>query len=281
MVALVLGKVIVVESVPSSVKLLFTVRVLPSRMVRVLPVAGAVMVTLLMLVAEATPRTGVVRVGLVAKTKRPEPVSSVTAAARLALEGVARKVATFAPKPDTPVEMGSPVQLVNVPEAGVPRTGATRVSVVPSVVAPVMPPKAPALLYWTWVFEPPGDAEAVAHERTPEPSVWRNWEGVPSSTGRVRVYEAEATPDLMVVVLALVAFLSTIAPAVVEAVPSVRAFAAVKVIEAKVGVELVAMLWGKERTTVLPAPLSVMVIWFAVPVSTRSLVRAALAVSVT
>lgn len=187
MVALVLGKVIVVESVPSRVRDLLTIRVLPSAMVRVAEVAGAVIATLLMEVAVATPRTGVVRVGLVAKTRRPDPVSSVTAAARLALEGVARKVATFAPRPETPVEMGRPVQLVRVPEAGVPRTGATRVSAVPSVVAPVMPPKAPALLYWTWVFEPPGEAEAVAHERTPEPSVWRNWEGVPSSTGRVRV----------------------------------------------------------------------------------------------
>ena len=26
----------------------------------------------------------------------------------------------------------------------------------PSVVNPVSPPKAPALLYWIWVFEPPG-----------------------------------------------------------------------------------------------------------------------------
>jgi len=37
-----------------------------------------------------------------------------------------------------------------------PRDGATRDSADPSVVAPVMPPKAPLLLYWTWVSEPPG-----------------------------------------------------------------------------------------------------------------------------
>jgi hypothetical protein len=51
--------------------------------------------------------------------------------------------------PVTPVDKGRPVALVKVPLAGVPRTGATRVNDVPLVVAPVMPPNAPALLYWT------------------------------------------------------------------------------------------------------------------------------------
>jgi len=51
--------------------------------------------------------------------------------------------------PVTPVVRGKPVALVNVALAGVPRTGATRVNAVPLVVAPVMPPNAPALLYWT------------------------------------------------------------------------------------------------------------------------------------
>ena len=51
--------------------------------------------------------------------------------------------------PVTPVLSGSPVALVKVALAGVPRTGATRVNAVPFVVAPVMPPKAPALLYCT------------------------------------------------------------------------------------------------------------------------------------
>ena len=40
-------------------------------------VAGAVIVTLLMLVAVATPRTGVTSVGDVAKTSAPDPVSSL------------------------------------------------------------------------------------------------------------------------------------------------------------------------------------------------------------
>ena len=70
---------------------------------------------------------GVTKVGLVAKTKAPVPVSSVTAEIKLADDGVARKVATPAPNPDTPVEIGSPVTLVITPEAGVPKAGATKV----------------------------------------------------------------------------------------------------------------------------------------------------------
>ena len=46
------------------------------------------------------PRSGVVKAGLVAKTKAPEPVSPVTAAAKLALLGVAKNVATPVPSPE-------------------------------------------------------------------------------------------------------------------------------------------------------------------------------------
>lgn len=66
------------------------------------------------------PRIGVTSVGDVAKTRLPEPVSSVIAVARLALDGVARNVATPVPRPETPVEIGKPVVFVNVPELGVP-----------------------------------------------------------------------------------------------------------------------------------------------------------------
>ena len=52
--------------------------------------------------------------GLVAITFAPDPVSSVKAAAKLADDGVARKVATFVPNPDTPVEIGNPVAFVSV-----------------------------------------------------------------------------------------------------------------------------------------------------------------------
>jgi hypothetical protein len=72
-------------------------------------------------VAPPPPIVGVVSDGVLANTKAPVPVSSVTAAARLAELGVARKVATFEPKPLTPVEIGKPVAFVRVAETGVPK----------------------------------------------------------------------------------------------------------------------------------------------------------------
>jgi hypothetical protein len=65
-----------------------------------------------------------VRVGLFEKTATPPPalpVSSVKAEAKLALDGVPRKVATLAPRPETPVLIGRPVALDRVSEIGVPR----------------------------------------------------------------------------------------------------------------------------------------------------------------
>jgi hypothetical protein len=49
------------------------------------------------------PNKGVTNVGLVAKTKAPEPVSPVTAAAKFADDGVPRNVATPVPKLEMPV----------------------------------------------------------------------------------------------------------------------------------------------------------------------------------
>ena len=53
--------------------------------------------------AVGVPRAGVTNVGEVANTNEPEPVSSVTAAAKLAELGVPRKVATPLPKDVIPV----------------------------------------------------------------------------------------------------------------------------------------------------------------------------------
>ena len=66
--ALVDGNVIVVASVPANVTELLAVSVLPLAIVNVALVAGAVNATLLMLVAVATPSTGVTSVGLVSVT---------------------------------------------------------------------------------------------------------------------------------------------------------------------------------------------------------------------
>jgi len=90
-----------------------------------------------MLVAVATPKAGVVKVGEVAKTRSPDPVSSVTAEIRLADEGVARKVATPVPNPDTPVAIGNPVALVKTTAEGVPKAGVIRVGEVPNTSAPL------------------------------------------------------------------------------------------------------------------------------------------------
>jgi len=98
------------------------------------------------------PRSGVTSVGLVANTSAPEPVSSVTAEARLALDGVARNVATPVPRPDTPVLIGSPVQLVRVPEDGVPSTGVTSVGLVASTIEPE--PVVPLLRLLAAICEP-------------------------------------------------------------------------------------------------------------------------------
>ena len=73
------------------------------------------------------PSAGVTSVGEVAKTTAPVPVSPVTAAAKLAVDGVPKNVATPVPKPLTPVEIGSPVAFVSVALVGVPSIGVTNV----------------------------------------------------------------------------------------------------------------------------------------------------------
>ncbi len=194
-VVLAAGNVIVVASVPANVMLLFAVSVLPFAMVNVAEVAGAVMVTLLMEVAVATPNVGVVSEGLVAKTSAPEPVSSVTAAARLADEGVARKVATPVPKPEMPVETGKPVAFVKVTAEGVPRLGVVSAGLVAKTNAPdpVSPVTAAAR------FADEGVARKVA---TPVPKP-----EMPVETGKpvafVKVM-AEGVPRLGVVSVGLV-----------------------------------------------------------------------------
>ena len=61
---------------PVNVNVLLAVKVLPSAIVSVDAVAGAVIVTLFIDVAVATPNVGVTRVGLVAITTLPVPVAA-------------------------------------------------------------------------------------------------------------------------------------------------------------------------------------------------------------
>ena len=100
-----------------------------------LAMVGAAALTALKLLNErlvpvAAPITGVTNVGVLANTFAPVPVSSVRAANKFALDGVVKNVATPVPKLDTPVAIGKPVQLVNVPLCGVPSTGVTKVELV-------------------------------------------------------------------------------------------------------------------------------------------------------
>ena len=96
------------------------------------PNRGVTITMLVLVQAEISPlvtvpNKGVTKVGLVENTTAPVPVSSVTTVFKLALDGVVKKVATPVPKPLMPVATGNPVQLVKVPEAGVPNIGATKV----------------------------------------------------------------------------------------------------------------------------------------------------------
>lgn len=101
------------------------------------PVEMGSPVAFVMVPDEGVPRAGVTSVGLVANTRAPLPVSSVVAAAKLELEGVAKNVATLDPKPLTPVEIGSPVAFVKVPDVGVPKMGVTSVGDVENTTTPV------------------------------------------------------------------------------------------------------------------------------------------------
>ena len=88
-------------------------------------------------IALGVPKLGVTKVGLVANTREPDPVSSVTAEAKLALVGVAKNVATPVPRPLIPVDIGNPVALVNVTDVGVPSAGVTSVGDVDNTTLPV------------------------------------------------------------------------------------------------------------------------------------------------
>lgn len=98
------------------------------------------------------PRFGVVKTGLVANTNKPVPVSSLIAVARFALVGCARKVAIPPHRPLIPLETGRPVQLVRVPDEGVPKGHPD----VRPVTAPVSPLKVwtPVLVKVTEPVEP-------------------------------------------------------------------------------------------------------------------------------
>jgi len=137
------------------------------------------------------PRTGVTKVGEVANTNEPEPVSSVTVEAKLAEDGVPNQVATPDPKevipvpplatgkvPVTPVVKGNPVRLVAVPLVGVPRIGVTKVGDVANTKEPEPVSSVTAAAKFALDGVPSQVATPVPNDVIPVP---------PFATGRVPV----------------------------------------------------------------------------------------------
>lgn len=114
--------------------------------------------------ADGVPSAGVTRVGEVANTAAPEPVLSVSAAARFADDGVPSQVEIPVPSPLTPVDIGRPVAFVSVPEAGVPRFGAINVGPLSTTnVVPVPVCEAMAVAFPVEVIGPVRLAFAGVH----------------------------------------------------------------------------------------------------------------------
>ena len=78
----------------------------------------------------AAPITGEIKVGVLANTNAPVPVSSVTALIKFELVGVAKNDAIPVPKPLTPVAIGKPVAFVNVATDGIPIFGVVKIGLV-------------------------------------------------------------------------------------------------------------------------------------------------------
>jgi len=144
--------------------------------------------------ADGVPSAGVTNVGELAKTSAPVPVSSVTAAARLADDGVPSHVATPVPNdvmpvppratlsvPVVPATIGKPVALVKTPLAGVPRAGVTSVGELAKTSAPVPVSSVTAAARFALEGVPRNAAIPVPNDVMPVP---------PLATGRV-----PATPD--------------------------------------------------------------------------------------
>jgi hypothetical protein len=167
------------------------------------------------------PNIGVTNVGDVANTKDPEPVSSVTALAKLAEDGVAKNVATPVPRPLTPVDIGKPVALVNVALVGVPRIGVTKVGLVANTNKPEPVSSVTAVARFALVGVPKNVAIPVPKPETPvlmgNPVVFVKTplEGVPSA-GVVRVGEVNV---LLVKVCVPVKVATVLSIAIVTALP--------------------------------------------------------------
>jgi hypothetical protein len=211
-----------------------------------------------------------VRVGELAKTSAPVPVSSVTAVMRLAEDGVAKKVATPVPKPEIPVATGRPVALVKVAADGVPRLGVTRTGEVAKTAAPVPVSSLRIAASWAEVVKAednPREEVATCDQVFPAPPI-RSWFCVmeerpvpPRVAARVPVVSEIAIPRVEVATVEIVlsaltrikvtalglAAVKRLAPRVV-APRLVRALAAVV---APVPPEVIARAWPRVKLVIV------------------------------
>lgn len=200
----------VVAGPVKSIKALFVPPFAPGK-IPVTPVVNGRPVALVSTPLDGVPSAGVTSVGDVANTTAPVPVSPVTAAAKFAVDGVARNVATPVPRPEIPVETGSPVALVSVAADGVPRFGVTSVGELAKTKEPVPVSSVTAEIRFALDGVPKNVATPVPSPVTPVeigspvPFVSTTAEGVPragvTSVGEV----ASTTLPLPVVVAALMA----------------------------------------------------------------------------
>ncbi len=213
MVALEFGSVKVFSDVAGPVKSIKALLVPPFAPGKIpfTPVVNGNPVRFVATPLEGVPRAGVTSVGDVANTTAPVPVSPVTAAAKLAVDGVARNVATPVPSPEIPVDTGNPVALVSVAADGVPRLGVVRVGDVPKTKAPVPVSSVTAEIRFALdgvarnVATPVPKPETPVEIGRPVPFVSVTADGVPRF-GVVSVGEvAKTTLPLPVVVAALIA----------------------------------------------------------------------------
>src|SRR3989344_5817881 len=109
----------------------------PSTKVKPLPVVLDTTVNASEIVVVPTAKAVTVVFPKVEVPVTPTVPEKVAAAAKLAVEGVARKVATPVPNPDTPVLIGRPVALVRVAADGVPRFGVVKTGETAKTAAPV------------------------------------------------------------------------------------------------------------------------------------------------
>lgn len=175
--------------------------------VPVVPASIGRPVALVKVAADGVPRFGVVRAGEVENTRLPVPVSLVTAAAKFALDGVERKVATLVPRPEIPVATGSPVALVKVAVDGVPRFGVTNVGLFVKATLPVPLSSLKIAASWAEVVkavERPSDEVAICVKVFPAPPI-KSWFWVieerpvpPRVPAKVPVVSLRAIPKVLV-----------------------------------------------------------------------------------